>query len=527
MRGFTLVILMLPAVALVVGCEQVPPPAQGGLPPVTPAVRRSRSGKMPPLVVQQVQAYPEAATGRFVGVVDFEDAVPGPGPAGHEQVKLFAIDPIDSSAGKGRLEFVVNITRTGTGAMEVHLPPQSDLALDLPYLYDLSEYTLLSMSIYVEALRDDLELTLITAEGAWTSRHRLLRGGWNTVMFDVRGLRSAANFDHTAVESLRLRFADATSAVRFNLDDILLINNYRRMEHTPLGIQLYRNGLDYRLNLPGRESPIILSPGNDGLWRLGDHQPVIQLLGVDSKPAEGEQLDLMGPQRMGFVEILESNRVRLRIANTWFFPTDTRQLTTGSAGRIRWEYTFYCDGRWISQLELNNSGGAVIDSVRIMTDKPVAWAGRIISGVLVHKNLVGGVGRWCYINSPALPRGDDQRREYLKPGRLAKTIADEKVFAPGDAERDGFDESQGCYFLTSPNAHCRFTISPAEEGELSDPVFRVVGRWTGPVHVNSEGLVIRNAATLADGSVVFVLPGAITRTTSVELGGHLSPAPQR
>ena len=59
-------------------------------------------------------------------------------------------------------------------------------------------------------------------------------------------------------------------------------------------------------------------------------------------------------------------------------------------------------------------------------------------------------------------------------------------YAPGDADRDGFDESQGCYFLAASRGHCRFTIFPPREGLLG-PVFRIAGPWTGPVNVNTEG----------------------------------------
>jgi len=67
--------------------------------------------------VQQARAYPETATGVFVSLADFED-VPG-GEKGHTQVRHFAVRPGGTSGGR---KFVVNVTRTGVGALEVALP---------------------------------------------------------------------------------------------------------------------------------------------------------------------------------------------------------------------------------------------------------------------------------------------------------------------------------------------------------------------------------------------------------------------
>jgi len=43
------------------------------------------------------------------------------------------------------------------------------------------------------------------------------------------------------------------------------------------------------------------------------------------------------------------------------------------------------------------------------------------------------------------------------------------------------------------------------------------------VSVGSEGLAIREVSPLADGSVLFVLPGLLHRPTSVEVTGEVSP----
>ena len=155
---------------LLSGCRLSPPVKPPAPPENTPD----------PLPLQQARAYGETVTGLFVSLVDFEDAHDGP--KGHSQVELFSIAPSDK---RGRRKFVVNITRTGAGAMEVTLGPGASLAFASPDIHDFTGYTLLTMALYSEALRDDLQVTLVSESGNWTSHRTLLTPGWNNVLVDI------------------------------------------------------------------------------------------------------------------------------------------------------------------------------------------------------------------------------------------------------------------------------------------------------------------------------------------------------
>ena len=114
-----------------------------------------------------------------------------------------------------------------------------------------------------------------------------------------------------------------------------------------------------------------------------------------------------------------------------------------------------------------------------------------------------GVGRWDWLTVP----GDEAKavcQGYLKPGQLKLALAADGVFAPGDLDRYGFDESQGCYVLGARAGNCRFTIQPTAAG-VRNPVFRVIGKWDGPVTVNVEGRLLGEVVRLADGSALFVI----------------------
>lgn len=451
----------------------------------------------------------------FVSLVDFEDVADSS--RGFDQVDLFTIQPFSEGAAK---RFVVNTTRTGAGAMAVTLPKGSALVYTIPGFKDFSDYSLLSLAVHSSALRDDLQVRLTTDQASWTSPRTLIQPGWNTVLIDIRRLESVRRFNIGGVETIELLLADAAGPVSFGLDDIMLVDNVRQIWPTPSGVTLYKRGLDYEIHLPNRPEAIRLAQGDDGLWRLSDLRPTVQLAGPDQPlPAGGERLELMGPRKVGRVEVIEHNAVRLRIANTWYFPTRRGEWVSMAVRQIRWEYTIYPDGRWITHMELNNAGGQKIAAVRLWLSEQVAWSDGAVSRDLVLRGFKGPVGRLSYLLPPKGLRGKTLMRNHMDPGSMAATIAGPASPAAGDVDGDGFDQSQGCYFLRSANGHCRFTITPPPGG-LLDPAFRIAGPWKGPVSVNVQGLAVRSVLSTADGSAIFIVPGWIRRPVSVEVVGR-------
>ena len=362
-----------------------------------------------PLAVQQVRAYPETVTGLFVSLADFETVAGTVGEKGFEQVESFRITP----AAGGERRLVVNVTRTGAGAMQVRLARGAALVFDMPGVYDFSGYSLLSLAVHSRTLRDDLRITLTTDGASWRSHRTLLKPGWNNVLVDIQRLKYVRGFDLAGVRTMRMEFPDAGGAVRFNLDDVLLVNNRRMLTGAPDGVEIYKSGLDYTIRLRGRRTPVSLSQSPDGLWRGMALQPSVRLAGPDGNASgEGESLELMGARRVGAVDVLEHNAIRVRIANVWYFPTRAGEWASlDGVRRIRWEYTFYGDGRWVAHVELNNAGGREISSVRI------GWArgGRTEQGVFRDHGAVvvpaasarrAGSRAWRELH-PARPVGAD------------------------------------------------------------------------------------------------------------------------
>jgi hypothetical protein len=483
--------------------------------PVPPGPGDARGpSRWEPLAVQQAKAYPETVTGLFVSLADFEDS---PRARGDRQVDHFSIEP---ATGESLRKFVYTITRTGAGAMEVTLAAGAELVFAIPDIHDFTPYTLLSMAVYSESLRDDLRVTLTTDKASWTSHRMLLRPGWNDVLIDIRRLKDAPNFDSKGVRTLRIGLADAAGPVTFNLDDVMLIDNRRTLQPAPSGMKLTKEGMNYALQLPGREAPLTLTQSPDGLWRMGDAQAIVQLAPPSGPLPTGatERLALMGSRVLGQVEVLECNPIRVRLANTWYFPTRAGEWASLAVRQVRWEYTFYADGRWITHLELNNAGGQEIGSVRIIPLAGSVWAGTGAVGELAVRDFIGTVGRWDYLTVVGQAAPETMRQSYLKPGKLRKELAEEEAYAPGDAQKDGFDESQGCYFLAARQNRCRFTLVPPEGGVV-DPVFRVAGKFQAGASASSEGLAVRDVVSLEDGSVLLILPGRVVRTTTVEVVG--------
>ena len=484
------------------------------------------SPRTEPLPVQQAKAYPETVTGRFVSLADFEDSPQGP--RGRDQLSYFSVEPPDKPSGdRSSLAVVYNITRTGAGALAAALPARRELVFRVPHIHDFRNYTLLSFALHSPALRDDLRATVVTARGSWTSNRTLVLPGWNNVLIDIRHLSSAPDVDITAVDSLKIAFADSVSPVTFGVDDIMLIQNERAITPAPDGLKLVKTGLDYRLTL-GAADPLALAQGSDGLWRLNRMQPVVQLSPPGQLPqTRDEDLALMGLRKVGQVELLENNSIRVRICSTWYFPTRSGEWASLAVRRLRWEYTFYGDGRWVTHLEVNNSGGRQIELVRVLTDVPVAMAGRTVSRELAAYGLGSDVGRWSFMSARDGEDKVSQERAYLNPGRIVPMLAAQDVYAAGDADRDRFDESEGCYVLGARSGHCRFTIHPPADG-LPSAVFRILasgsapgkaGRWEGTPSINMEGQVLRDVAVQGQ-NLLFSIPGRVDRPTVVEVLGR-------
>ncbi len=506
---------------------------------------------IPPLAVLQNRQYPETTTGVFVSLADFEDkpapidfdkqANDGNRMRGFKQVEHFSIAPVDGKKDEehnryANLEFAVNITRTGAGAMEVTLPAGAELVFDIPDIHDFTSYTLLSVAIYSQSIRDDLRLTLTSPAGKWRSPRTLLMPGWNTAQIDIRRLASQGNFDATDVRSMRLGFGEAAGPVTFYLDDILLIDNRRDIPNTPDGMTLRKQGLDYTLTFANCDDEINISRLNDGLWRLGKHQENIQFHESRNTSNQDELLlqqsgglEFMGLRRIGKLKILEANDIRLRIANTWYFPSRSGEWASMAVRRIRREYTFYSDGRWVTHCELNNAGGRRIGGITIRPALKASWAPTSLpdgkqdeqrhtrrGNSLSIRGRTGPIWRWNYMTM-LCNESPTHGRNYTNPGRIDVSIARRDRYAAGDLDKNRFDESQGCYYLhADQTGRCRFTIIPPDGG-LNNPVFRIDGNFSGRLRVNSAGTALRDIVRLEDGSALFTIGGKIDSPRPVEV----------
>ncbi len=492
-----------------VGCPR-PEPAGPPPGPGTPL--------MEPLAVQQARIYPETLTKRFVSLVDFEDS-PG-GLRGFGQAGLFSFAPARPPA---RAAFAVNVTRTGAGALEVLLPPDANLVLKIPHIHDFTGYALLALAVNVEAARDDLRVELTSDKASWKSHRTLVQPGWNNVLIDIRRLAAEPGFDIHGVRTMRLSFEEAAEPVGFVLDDVILIDNTRLISPVPPGFSLRKDGLDYQLALPNPSRRVDIRQGDDALWREGTLRPGLAVSAPGRPPvAVGESLERLGARRVGAFDVLEHNLARVRLRNTWFFPTRGGEWLSLSVRRLAIEYTLWSDGRCVTNIELNNAGGLELGAIRLRSPAPGAWANLGTRQEVLLSPFRGPVGLWQYLLPAAVPRGVVLEANYLRPPPVEITLGPKDVFAPGDADRDRFDESQGCYVLAAaPGGHCRFTVTPGPEGLLS-PAFRVIGPWRADVSVQTAGRVIRHFGLTDDASVVFVLEGLFTEPFPVEVTGTLA-----
>ncbi len=504
-RGLLLIASWLAAGALA-GCGPDPPP---------PAPESPQPQGPAPLAVQQKQAYPEAVTGGFISMVDFENA-PGM-PPGRSQVDRFEI--VGAPPGRGETSFALNITRTGAGAMRVLLPRGAQLVYNIPDVQDFRGYTLLSASIYTDAPRDDLRVSLITPAGEWSSPRKLLTGGWTTVLVDLQQLAKLDSLDFRNVEKIVFWLASPAGQLQFYLDDILLIDNRRRLDPTPEGMTVHTRGLDLLLRWAPWPGEIVLSPGSDGLWRFERFQPELLLGPRDVDEGASDPLAAMGEARIGRVERLELGPGRIRLANTWYFPSRLGEWVSLGIRRVRWEYTFYPDGRWVTDLLINNAGGPEIQKLHLRSPRSALWrlpTGQVEGAVPGALAMPGPIYHCAMqMTGPENEEAEALQEAYARPGRLKVLLGLDDRRSPGDRDKDGFDESQGCYRLRARNGYCRFRLEP--EVPLVNPVFVVEGISPGPVSIHADGLAIRDSSRTPAGALLFRLPGRHERPVSIEI----------
>jgi hypothetical protein len=507
-----------------------------------------------PLPVQQLQAYPETVTGRFVSLADFEDS-PLLGQLAQQQVEAFSIEsaglgstgvppvPSDPTGGTpvlptqsgGQVAYTLKTSRTGVGAMTVVLPPGASLVYKPGALHNFSDYRLLQVALRSEDIRDDLTVELVSEKGRWRSGPVLLRPGWNNVQIDLQRL-GERDFDPKAVGQVRLSFASADKPVSLVLDDLMLIDNQRKITPTPPGMEIIKSGLDYEIRYAGTNQgpqapPIRLAQGGDGLWRLGDQQPLLALSAtqaagglVTESPASvpaasAEDISLMGSRRLGEVTVLEANALRVRLANCWYFPDASGAWASLAVRQVRWEYTFYGDGRWVTDLVLNNAGGKSISTVLLAPPGAAAWSdGR--SGPAAAEEFRGSVGHWSFSRTVNDKLRTIVEANYAKPPPLTLKMGRSDP-AGGDSDGDGFDESQGCYCVRAMAGHCRFTLA-CPVGPI-DVYVRIRGQWTGPASASCQGLALRDSVGLDDKCLLVRVPAVDSRPVTVEVTGPVSP----
>ncbi|NLW87192.1 MAG: hypothetical protein GXY38_10000 [Planctomycetes bacterium] len=485
----TLFILL--ASILLSGCQEPAPapPDAGGVMPV-------------PLPVQQSRAYPETLTGRFVCLADFENNDSGPG---YQQLAQFQIEAPAPDASYFR--HAVNRTSTGIGALEVNLTPDSVMTFTIPDIRNFKPYTLLGMAVHSSSIRDDFQVSLESEGGSWQGPRALLRPGWNNVLIDIQRLANEPGFRIGHVRRMTIRLSEARSAVRLYIDDIMLIDNRRKLEPVPDGMSVEKIGLDYEISSAAWSESLRLAQGGDGLWRLNANHPVFQIAAEGESLPEAidtESLEVMGDRRLGMVEVIENNPVRLRIANTWFFPVRAGEWVSMGVRSIRFEYTFLPAGQIIQNVEFNNAGGASINGLRINTSAPAVWSDGSTASMWRDEGFCSTIGRWCWQTAPEAQLLAD----FVDPGTIEMSMG-------GLGQ---YDHSLGCWILESQNGHCRFTFTPpATTSGIA--FFQVKGRWSGDVSVQSQGRAARNIVRQGSDWVLFRLPVVPDKAVSVEVTG--------
>lgn len=112
-------------------------------------------------------------------------------------------------------------------------------------------------------------------------------------------------------------------------------------------------------------------------------------------------------------------------------------------------------------------------------------------------------------------------QDYRLPDRLAVTQGEADKTDPGDLDKDGFNEVEGCYVLKSSPTGVAFTIHGKELARMQ-PAFKILG-WTGevPSKVNVGGKELEKGkgfnASVAAGSLLLQIFEPVRSDTVVTI----------
>jgi hypothetical protein len=403
---------------------------------------------------------------------------------------------------------------SGSGCLMATLPPAGELTWTLPQPEPVDPYRLLCMEVHVAEPRCDLRVRLGGAGRSYTSPPKVLTAGWNHIEVDLQTLAGGE------LRVIGLSVDNPDSPVELLVDDVVLLDNRRAIDVTPPGLGVRAEGLSWSVTLPGGEE-IAIAPGPDGLPRLGVAQPVLRLRGVNQPPEpkvdpQQESVDWLGEVRIGLARLAEANALRLRFVLAWRFPAGVQPYNPILDRWVQWELTIYGDGREVLSVWLSNAGGEPIRQVALTTKTPVSWAGGATQKQLIERDFIGPVGRWNALLSAGTLPEEQVRGNYLAPAAVELDWARKDWYAPGDLDRDGFDESQGCYAVAARSGRCLFTLRPGREA-LVRPIVRVAGPFGQVPAVQASGRVVREVVLLEDGSALLALPGQYDRAVMVEV----------
>ncbi|HPS51972.1 MAG TPA: hypothetical protein PLK08_00300 [Phycisphaerae bacterium] len=411
-------------------------------------------------------------------------------------------------------------------AVKAVLPPKAWLTYQAgrKQPLDIANFTHLAFDMEYSGEIGVCQVIIDSDSGQWTSRPIAVSRGVNQVILGIHQLWRSVDFDVHAVSALKIGFPDAELNRGFILRNVRFLRDLRNVSPSPAGIELQEIGWDYILKFCDSGERLELFRSDDGLWRMGLAQPVLRLArfgGRKLAESGGEELDAMGKDRFGEVDLLEHNIVRIQLADNWYFNGFEGGIKAFSNRYVRWTYTIYGDGRCVVAAELDNSGGPELEKVEIsVRSQRAAWHGKGMSGAMSDDSFIGPMGKWTFMTVI----GDKNRmrffQNYLNPAKIKPILSQKGIFAPGDADRDGFDESQGCYCLAGRPAGCKFEVI-CDEKPLFLPIFKIFGPWKKLPTVVVEGRRIEKKVLLGDGSVLFELPGEYRRNFTVEVLGEI------
>ena len=455
---------------------------------------------------QQKKVYFEAKTGKF-----YELFHSGKRSFGQLSLHGFEVDQIEKTSD----------CKTGSQSWAIKIEPAQVLRVEINDSISCKPFLLGLLGAKFKNYRNDLQISFVYADDAKITWSNLqTKPGWNEILVDLQEKRDSKLFD-ADIKAVEISFTNSKSPVEIKLNDILLVNNSKNLFDVK-GLKIRRSGLGW--SVWNRAGNLLLKVENtEGLIRLTD--PGVEVVfkklnksATEKFLSESKSLSLIGKNIISSCDLLELNKLRMRLKISWLFPSQLGGWSPVYAKQIQFFVTVYPDGRIFYQTAFKNlrySAFKKISAAEIKFASPgqentgFVWQNGIRSNRLLVNDLISEMQKFsCLSLYSSIFPAPEIIPNFLKPSKIDQLRFIKFI---------GFDKSTGQYVLKTHSDKSSFRLNLNKNSKLFNPVFLIKGSFEKMPIVSSGGESISTKVLTKSGDLLFVLNKNVIAPVVIEI----------